>query len=157
MSCLLFPQERYLFQYTVVGCEGPAILLVHGFGAFLEHFRDNMDGLAEGGNQVWAITMLGFGSSEKPNVVYSEQMWAELLRDFIVEVLGRPVHLVGNSIGGMYKRTGFIFLNSRNFFPVFNTFVDVCCLAFQVILSLLSLVFGPLWSNPLSSSIVLAL
>lgn len=90
----------FLVQYTVVGCEGPAILLVHGFGAFLEHFRDNMDGLAEGGNQVWAITMLGFGSSEKPNVVYSEQMWAELLRDFIVEVLGRPVHLVGNSIGG---------------------------------------------------------
>ncbi|KAL4018803.1 hypothetical protein IC575_022427 [Cucumis melo] len=44
--------------------------------------------------------MLGFGRSEKPNIVYSEQMWAEFLRDFIVEVVGRPVHLVGNSIGG---------------------------------------------------------
>ncbi|XP_038875211.1 uncharacterized protein LOC120067727 isoform X2 [Benincasa hispida] len=90
----------FLVQYTVVGCDGPAILLVHGFGAFLEHFRDNIHGLADGGNQVWAVTMLGFGSSEKPNIVYSEQMWAEFLRDFIVGVVGRPVHLVGNSIGG---------------------------------------------------------
>ncbi|TYK20727.1 Cryptochrome DASH [Cucumis melo var. makuwa] len=88
------------FQYTVVGCDGPAILLVHGFGAFLEHYRDNIHGIAEGGKQVWAVTMLGFGRSEKPNIVYSEQMWAEFLRDFIVEVVGRPVHLVGNSIGG---------------------------------------------------------
>ncbi|XP_022928782.1 uncharacterized protein LOC111435603 isoform X1 [Cucurbita moschata] len=90
----------FLVQYTVYGCDGPAMLLVHGFGAFLEHFRDNIHGIAEGGNQVWAITMLGFGSSEKPNIVYSELMWAELLKDFIVQVVGRPVHLVGNSIGG---------------------------------------------------------
>ncbi|KAA0055132.1 Cryptochrome DASH [Cucumis melo var. makuwa] len=90
----------FLVQYTVVGCDGPAILLVHGFGAFLEHYRDNIHGIAEGGKQVWAVTMLGFGRSEKPNIVYSEQMWAEFLRDFIVEVVGRPVHLVGNSIGG---------------------------------------------------------
>lgn len=93
------------------------MLLVHGFGAFLEHFRDNIHGIAEGGNQVWAITMLGFGSSEKPNIVYSELMWAELLKDFIVQVVGRPVHLVGNSIGGMYKLTGYITISSQSFFP----------------------------------------
>ncbi|KAM1054419.1 hypothetical protein ACFX2I_001765 [Malus domestica] len=27
-------------------------------------------------------------------------MWAEMLRDFIIEVVGEPAHLVGNSIGG---------------------------------------------------------
>ncbi|KAF3433124.1 hypothetical protein FNV43_RR24226 [Rhamnella rubrinervis] len=92
----------YLIQYTVVGHEGPAILLVHGFGAFLEHYRDNMSNIAEGRNRVWAITILGFGKSEKPNIVYTELMWAELLRDFIIEVVGEPVHLVGNSIGGYF-------------------------------------------------------
>ncbi|KAK9291932.1 hypothetical protein L1049_019884 [Liquidambar formosana] len=45
---------------------------------------------------------LGFGKSEKPNLVYTELMWAELLRDFISEVIGEPVHLVGNSIGGYF-------------------------------------------------------
>ncbi|CAL5323032.1 unnamed protein product [Camellia sinensis] len=94
--------ECFLIQYTVVGHEGPAILLVHGFGAFLEHYRDNINGIAEGGNRVWAITLLGFGRSEKPNVVYTEVMWAELIRDFIIEVVGEPVHLVGNSMGGYF-------------------------------------------------------
>lgn len=74
---------------------------MHGFGAFLEHYRDNIYGIAEVGKRVWALSMLGFGKSEKPNIVYTEVMWAELLRDFIVEVVGEPVHLVGNSIGGM--------------------------------------------------------
>ncbi|KAH7856202.1 hypothetical protein Vadar_033898 [Vaccinium darrowii] len=94
--------KGFLIQYTVAGDEGPAILLVHGFGAFLEHFRDNINGIAEGGNRVWAATLLGFGGSEKPNVVYTEVMWAELLKDFIVEVVGEPVHLVGNSMGGYF-------------------------------------------------------
>ncbi|KAK1307054.1 Blue-light photoreceptor PHR2 [Acorus calamus] len=92
----------YLIQYTVVGNEGPGVLLVHGFGAFLEHYRDNISDIADGGNRVWAITLLGFGKSEKPNIVYSELVWAELLRDFIIDVVGEPVHLVGNSIGGFF-------------------------------------------------------
>lgn len=74
---------------------------MHGFGAFLEHYRDNILSIAEVGNRVWAITILGFGKSEKPNIVYTELMWAELLRDFVIDVVGEPVHLVGNSIGGM--------------------------------------------------------
>ncbi|OEL19972.1 hypothetical protein BAE44_0019005 [Dichanthelium oligosanthes] len=87
-------------EYTFVGNEGPAVLLVHGFGAFLEHFRDNIDNVADMGHRVWAITLVGFGKSEKPNVNYSELFWSELLRDFIIDVVREPVHLVGNSIGG---------------------------------------------------------
>ncbi|KAK9059664.1 hypothetical protein SSX86_020368 [Deinandra increscens subsp. villosa] len=94
--------KGHLIQYTVMGCEGPAILLVHGFGAFLEHYRDNVIDLVEGSNRVWAITLLGFGRSEKPNVVYTELMWAELIRSFIIDVVGEPVHLVGNSFGGYF-------------------------------------------------------
>lgn len=93
--------KLFYFQYTVVGHQGPAVLLVHGFGAFLEHYRDNISGIADDGNRVWAITMLGFGKSEKPNIIYAELVWAELLRDFVVDVVGEPVNLIGNSIGGM--------------------------------------------------------
>ncbi|PWZ14616.1 Pheophytinase, chloroplastic [Zea mays] len=87
-------------EYTFLGNEGPPVLLVHGFGAFLEHFRDNIDKIAATGHRVWAITLVGFGKSEKPNVNYSELFWSELLRDFIVEIVREPVHLLGNSIGG---------------------------------------------------------
>ncbi|KAL2550232.1 DNA photolyase [Forsythia ovata] len=101
-SVRIWRWNGHLIQYTVAGHEGPPILLVHGFGAFLEHYRDNANPIAESGNRVWAITLLGFGKSEKPNVLYTELLWAELLRDFIIEVIGEPVHLVGNSIGGYF-------------------------------------------------------
>uniref|UniRef100_A0A0E0M3T3 Photolyase/cryptochrome alpha/beta domain-containing protein n=1 Tax=Oryza punctata TaxID=4537 RepID=A0A0E0M3T3_ORYPU len=92
--------KGHLIQYTSVGHEGPSVLLVHGFGASLQHFRDNIGAIADQGCRVWAITLLGFGKSEKPNVNYSELLWSELLRDFIVDIVKEPVHLVGNSIGG---------------------------------------------------------
>jgi pimeloyl-ACP methyl ester carboxylesterase len=94
--------KGYLIQYTVVGNEGPAVLLVHGFGAFLEHYRDNVDNIVNSKNRVWTITVLGFGKSEKPNIIYTELLWAELLRDFMAEVVGEPAHCVGNSIGGYF-------------------------------------------------------
>ncbi|MED6167300.1 hypothetical protein PIB30_001194 [Stylosanthes scabra] len=101
-STRIWKWNGFLIQYTVTGNDGPAVLLVHGFGAFAEHYRDNINGLAGAENRVWAITLLGFGKSEKPNVVYTELLWAELLRDFIVDVVGEPVHIVGNSIGGYF-------------------------------------------------------
>ncbi|EOA16132.1 hypothetical protein CARUB_v10004267mg [Capsella rubella] len=94
--------KGYLIQYTVAGNEGPAVLLVHGFGAFLEHYRDNADNIVNRKNRVWTITILGFGKSEKPNIIYTELLWAELLRDFMIEVVGEPAHCVGNSIGGYF-------------------------------------------------------
>ncbi|MCL7036961.1 hypothetical protein MKW94_002684 [Papaver nudicaule] len=101
-SVRIWRWNGYVVQYTVVGHEGPAILLVHGFGAFLDHFRDNAEVIADAGNRVWAITLLGFGKSEKPNIVYTELIWAQLLRDFVVDVVGEPAHLVGNSIGAYF-------------------------------------------------------
>ncbi|ESQ54774.1 hypothetical protein EUTSA_v10024578mg [Eutrema salsugineum] len=101
-SIRIWRWKGYLIQYTVVGNEGPAVLLVHGFGAFLEHYRDNIDSIVNSKNRVWTITLLGFGKSEKPNIIYTELLWAEMLRDFMIEVVGEPAHCVGNSIGGYF-------------------------------------------------------
>ncbi|VVA92596.1 unnamed protein product [Arabis nemorensis] len=101
-SIRIWRWNGYLIQYTVVGNDGPAVLLVHGFGAFLEHYRDNVDSFVNSKNRVWTITVLGFGKSEKPNIIYTELLWAELLRDFMTEVVGEPAHCVGNSIGGYF-------------------------------------------------------
>lgn len=77
----------------------PPLLLVHGFGASTDHWRKNIQGL-QSDFEVWAMDLLGFGRSAKPQVEYSGQLWRDQLHDFITEVIGQPVILAGNSLGG---------------------------------------------------------
>ena len=77
----------------------PPILLVHGFGASTDHWRKNLADLQQD-FEVWAIDLLGFGRSAKPDWVYSGQLWQAQLQEFIQQVIGQPVVIAGNSLGG---------------------------------------------------------
>ncbi|HEY9908288.1 MAG TPA: alpha/beta fold hydrolase [Thermosynechococcaceae cyanobacterium] len=77
----------------------PPILLVHGFGASTDHWRKNLAGLQQD-FEVWAIDLLGFGRSSKPDWNYSGDLWRDQLHDFIQEAIGQPAVVVGNSLGG---------------------------------------------------------
>lgn len=50
--------------------------------------------------QVYAPTFPGYGRSEKQSLAYSQELWRDFLRDFVLEVVQRPVVVAGNSIGG---------------------------------------------------------
>lgn len=80
--------------------EAPAFLLVHGFGAFGEQWRGQVKALTAAGYQVFAPTFPGYGRSEKQSLAYSQELWRDFLRDFVLEVVQRPVVVAGNSIGG---------------------------------------------------------
>jgi pimeloyl-ACP methyl ester carboxylesterase len=77
----------------------PPLLLVHGFGASTDHWRKNLAGLQHD-SEVWAIDLLGFGRSAKPDWQYSGDLWRDQLDDFIQQVIGAPAVLAGNSLGG---------------------------------------------------------
>lgn len=80
--------------------EGPALLLVHGFGASTDHWRHNLPVLA-GRHEVHAIDLLGFGRSAKPSgLPYGGALWRDQLTTYVRERIGRPTVLVGNSLGG---------------------------------------------------------
>lgn len=82
------------------GAARPAILLVHGFGAFGSQWRGNLAALAGAGYRVFAPTIPGFGRSEKGALPYSQDLWRDFLRDFVLQEVRSPVVVAGNSIGG---------------------------------------------------------
>lgn len=92
--------QGYKIQYTVMG-EGCPLVLVHGFGASIGHWRKNIPVLAAAGYRVFAIDLLGFGGSDKPPLNYTMELWQELLKDFWTAHIQEPAVFVGNSIGGL--------------------------------------------------------
>ncbi len=92
--------QGHRIQYAVVG-EGKPLVLIHGFGASIGHWKKNMSVWAEAGYQVFALDLLGFGASDKPALDYSLELWEELLKDFHQEIVQSPAIFIGNSIGAL--------------------------------------------------------
>tara|TARA_Y100001933_G_scaffold147956_1_gene146582 strand:- start:30 stop:944 length:915 start_codon:yes stop_codon:yes gene_type:complete len=88
------------------------ILLIHGFGASKNHWRNNQKFLGSYFN-CYAIDLLGFGESSQPGatldyelpknneVKYCFDLWANQITAFCDEIIKGPVFLIGNSIGGI--------------------------------------------------------
>ncbi len=92
----------YQINYQQLGEHGNPVLLIHGFGASVGHWRKNIPVLAES-CRCYAIDLIGFGASAKPQpgieIEYTFETWGELVADFCREIIGSPTILVGNSIG----------------------------------------------------------
>ncbi|MCF2971104.1 alpha/beta fold hydrolase [Synechococcus sp. Nb3U1] len=92
----------HAIRYQQAGSTGPAVLLIHGFGASSDHWRKNLPELGQH-SRVYAVDLLGFGGSAKPlpgsDLTYTFATWGSLVVEFLKEVIGDPAYLVGNSIG----------------------------------------------------------
>jgi len=102
-------------RYTKAGRAGdPPIILVHGFGASYDYYRNQIPKYAAAGYQVFGVDLLGFGGSDKvvrptyPDLPpgYSSTLWARQVLDFHANVVlpeskGRvkEVVIAGNSMG----------------------------------------------------------
>jgi pimeloyl-ACP methyl ester carboxylesterase len=73
--------QGHTIPYTVRG-EGQPLVLIHGFGASIGHWRKNIPVLAENGYQVYALDLLGFGGADKPALDYSLDLWQRQIQDF---------------------------------------------------------------------------
>ncbi|MEA5575505.1 alpha/beta fold hydrolase [Anabaena sp. UHCC 0451] len=92
--------QDYKIQYTVMGT-GQPLVLIHGFGASIGHWRKNIPVLANAGYRVFALDLLGFGGSDKAAIDYSMEVWVELLKDFYHAHIQTPAIFIGNSIGAL--------------------------------------------------------
>jgi pimeloyl-ACP methyl ester carboxylesterase len=89
-------------RYTTLG-SGPPVALVHSIHAAASSFemRHLFEPLSQR-HAVYAVDLLGFGKSERPNVPYTGSFYAELLADFLAGVVGRPGVVVGSSLSSAY-------------------------------------------------------
>uniref|UniRef100_A0A7S0ZCA3 AB hydrolase-1 domain-containing protein n=1 Tax=Timspurckia oligopyrenoides TaxID=708627 RepID=A0A7S0ZCA3_9RHOD len=89
--------------------DSPAVLLVHGFGASSGHFRYNLPELGKY-YRTYAVCLLGFGRSAKPQqystspdgseVRYDFDTWSQQILAFSREIIGsKDIVIVANSIG----------------------------------------------------------
>ena len=107
--------NNFDIAWSIANCadESPiAIVLVHGFGACKEHWRNNQPELGRLA-PCFAIDLVGFGGSSQPRARLKDELegegefsynfdnWGTQVSDFCKEVVKKRVLLVGNSIGGV--------------------------------------------------------
>lgn len=83
--------------------QGVPVLLVHGYGALIEHWRAVMRPIA-GRHTMFALDLYHFGYSARPTLRIappSKQLWADQLAEFVAEVIREPTVVVGHSMGGL--------------------------------------------------------
>ena len=97
---LTWDWRGYDIKYIACG-EGLPVVLIHGFGASIGHWRKNIPALVAAGHRVYAIDLLGFGDSDKPDINYTLEFWVKLLHDFWKTHVQKPAVFVGNSIGAL--------------------------------------------------------
>ncbi len=76
------------------------VLLVHGFGASIGHWRHNIQPVAAH-RPVYALDLLGFGGSAKPEISYTVDVWIDQVFEFWNAFLQKPTILVGHSVGAL--------------------------------------------------------
>ena len=88
----------YRIHYFTGGT-GEPLVLVHGLGSSALDFVFLMPGLAKG-HRVFALDLLGYGASDRPDVDYSVTLQTGILRQFLDGQGLARVDLAGLSMGG---------------------------------------------------------
>jgi pimeloyl-ACP methyl ester carboxylesterase len=84
-----------------VGGQGPAVVLVHGLGAEATYWANLMPQLSGSGHRVYALDLLGYGSSSKPQgSQFSISEEAGVVEGFLAALGTDHVDLAGWSMGG---------------------------------------------------------
>ena len=89
--------------YTVRG-EGPSLLLLHGIyaGASSYEWKSTFAPLSER-FRVYAVDLLGFGKSEKPDVAYTADLMEAVIEDFVRHVPGCGTLAIASSLSAAWS------------------------------------------------------
>lgn len=86
-------------HYLVAG-EGKPLVLVHGLAGRAEDWLGLIPELKRNGYKIYALDLLGFGRSDKPDVDYSISLQSDLVRQFADNQKLTQPDIAGWSMGG---------------------------------------------------------
>lgn len=95
------PHGPLAMHYIEKGEGNQHLLLLHGFRSHSYTWNEIISPLASAGYHVWAIDLIGYGLSDKPeHANYHIDLFLQQIHDFMQEKKLNQVHLVGSSMGG---------------------------------------------------------
>lgn len=86
--------------HYVAGGQGRPLVLIHGLGGSAENWLDLIPQFTQSGYRVYALDLLGFGRSDKPDVDYSIALESDILRRFLDDQKLQQPDIAGMSMGG---------------------------------------------------------
>jgi pimeloyl-ACP methyl ester carboxylesterase len=97
----LSPENEAKIRYQEFGeknAEKTPLLFLHGYGGMIEHWDLNIPQFARE-HQIYAMDLIGFGKSQKPNVRYCLELFASQIETFLLLKKLDSVIIVGHSMG----------------------------------------------------------
>ncbi len=97
----LSPEIEAKIRYQEYGEEHPEktpLLFLHGYGGMIEHWNLNIPEFARK-HKIYAMDLIGFGKSQKPNVRYCLELFAAQIETFLLLKKLDSVIIVGHSMG----------------------------------------------------------
>ncbi len=85
-------------EYGVDNREKTPLLFLHGYGGMIEHWNLNIPEFARE-HKIYAMDLIGFGKSQKPNVRYCLELFASQIDTFLLLKKLDSVIIVGHSMG----------------------------------------------------------
>ncbi len=105
MNTLQLPEDKFVnvgsinTRYWTVGQKGFPIILIHGLGQSVENWMYTIEDLAKH-FKVYALDLVCFGKSDKPEVPYTYNYFAQFLNEFMITMNIQKASLIGHSLGG---------------------------------------------------------
>lgn len=91
----------YRVYYNEAGPkDGKALVLIHGLGGSTLDWAPVIPTYAKAGFHVYAIDLLGFGKTEKPDIDYSITQQAQMVEEFFEDRGIQQADVIGWSMGG---------------------------------------------------------